>query len=241
MAAYQDPDDKLVVLFKFQAKKNEGRSLKEGRPIYEDEEICEIRVPGSRDVKVFPANAFCGWMIDPQSGEQYPRTYADRFMLQYRQFQMHATQTKSGTPLEHVPFLTDARRAELRASNVYTLESLADIEGVELKNLGPGGRDLKNQAVAFIDASKSTAPTLQLQAELEALKARNVILEEDAARMKEIAKAKAPPRAESAFEEMSPEQLREYITAQTGQAPQGNNSHKTLVRLALEAKTIKAA
>ena len=240
MPAYQDPDDKLVVLFKFHAKKNEGRSLAEGRPIYEDEEICEIRVPGSRDVKVFPANAFCGWIIDPQTGEQHSRTYADRFLQQYRQFQMHATQTKSGTPLEHVPFLTDARRAELRASNVYTLESLADIEGVELKNLGPGGRDMKNQAVAFIDASKSTAPVLQLQAELEAIKARNAILEEDAARLKEIAKAKAP-RPENAFEEMSPEQLREYITAQTGQAPQGNNSHKTLVRLALEAKTIKAA
>ena len=48
-------------------------------------------------------------------------------------------QTKSGAPLRVRPFLSTAPRAELKAQNVYTLESLADIEGAELKNLGPGG------------------------------------------------------------------------------------------------------
>ena len=32
-----------------------------------------------------------------------------------------------------------------RALNLYTVEQLAAIDGQELKNLGPGGRELKNQ------------------------------------------------------------------------------------------------
>jgi len=40
---------------------------------------------------------------------------------------------------------------------------------------------------------------------------------------------------------MSDEQLREFITTNTGQAPQGNSSHKTLVRMATEARPNKVA
>lgn len=233
MPAYQNPDDALVVVFKHQALPDEARSLAEGRPIFNDQEVCEIRVPGGTDVKVFHANEFARWVIDPRSGSQHTQTYAERFPQQYRQFKEHMAQTKSGTPIEYVAFLSEARRAELKAQNVYTLESLADIEGVELKNLGPGGREMKNQAMALIAHSKSQAPALQLQAELDALRARNAILEEDAK-----FKAKRP---ENQFEEMSDEQLREFITTNTGQAPQGNISHKTLVRMATEARPNKVA
>ena len=233
MPAYQDPDDRLVVTFKHQALPDEAKSLAEGRPIFVDREICEIRVPGGGDVKVFHANEFARWVIDANSGQQYQQTYAERFQRQYQQFKAHAAQTKSGTPIEYVAFLSAARRAELKAQNVYTLESLADIEGAELKNLGPGGREMKNQAMALIAHGKASAPDLQLKNEIEALRARNAILEGDA----EI-RAKRP---ENQFEAMSDEQLREYIFTNTGQAPQGNNSHKTLVRMATEARPDKAA
>ena len=233
MRAYEDPDDQLVVTFKHQALPDEERSLAEGRPIFVDREICEIRTPGGTDIKVFYASEFSRWVIDPRSGSQYKQTYAERFQRQYQQFRAHAAQTKSGTPIDYVSFLSAARRAELKAQNVYTLESLADIEGAELKNLGPGGREMKNQAMALIAHGKDTASDLQLKSELEALRARNVILEEDA-------KHRAS-RPENQFEVMSDEQLREYIFTNTGQAPQGNNSHKTLVRMATEARPDRAA
>ena len=190
-------------------------------------------MPGATDIKVFHAHEFSRWKVDPRTGSQTKQTYAERFRQQYEQFRAHMAQTKSGTPIEYVAFLSEARRAELRAQNVYTLECLADIEGAELKNLGLGGRELKNQAMDLIAKSKATVPDLQLKAELEILRARNAVLEEDA-------KFKAS-RPEAQFEAMSDDQLREYIFTTTGQAPQGNNSRKTLVRLALEAKTIKAA
>lgn len=230
---YRDPDDVLVVLFKYLALENPQRTLEEGRPIFDDVEVCEIRAPGSKDVKVFPATAFSRWLDDPYTGQQRKQSYAERFTHQYRQFKASAAQTKTGTPLEHAPFLTDGRRAELRAQNVYTVEALAMIEGSELKNLGPGGRDMKNKAVEYIEESKIAAPNKQMVAELEALRARNVILEEDL----EAAKNNEP----SEFKTMSLDQLREYITAQTGFPPVGTANRKTLLRMAMDARPEKVA
>jgi len=227
----RDPDENLVVTFKYQAMENSTSSLKEGRPIYEDIEVCEIRAPGQRDVKVFPAHFFSHWTIDPFTGGQRQVTYAERFKHQYRQFTENAAQTKVGTPLDYAKFLTDARRAELRAVNVYTVEALAAVEGAELKNLGMGGREMKNQAIAWLEETKSGAVNKQMEVEMEALRARNVILEEDVANLRQL-KAKA----EAEFAEMSDTQLKEFIAAHTGHTPLGNPNRKTLIRMALEAR-----
>jgi hypothetical protein len=139
-----------------------------------------------------------------------------------------AAQTKSGTPLEHAPFLSAGRRAELRALNIYTVEMLADIEGTELKNLGIGGREMKNQAMAFIEESRQGAPNKQMLAELEVLRAQNALLQDD------LQAARAAP---DEYAGMSDAQLREYVVANTGGIPlQGNPNRKTLVRMALAAK-----
>jgi hypothetical protein len=235
--ARQDPDDVLVALFKNHAALNDAKSLEAGRPIYDDIEVVEIRSPGSRDFKVFPANAFSHWQTHPHTGEQIKITYAERFVHQYQQFKRHAAQTKSGTPLDYVPFLSEGKRAELRAQNIYTIEALAAIDGQELKNLGTGGRDLKNAAEEYIaDTKANVAPSMKLQAELEQLRARNAVLEEDAIAKKEIAK-----RIEGEFEEMDLTQLREYITTHTGQAPMGSLNKKNLVRMAMECRPNRAA
>jgi hypothetical protein len=233
----QDPDENLVVAFKYLALLNQTKTLQEGRAIYDDVEHCEIRVPGARDIKVFPATEVTRWTVDPETGEQTKQTYAERFSHQYRQFKAKAQQTKSGTPLAMVPFLSEGKRAELRAQNVYTVEQLASIEGAELKNLGQGGREWKNSAIAFLEEAKLGAPNLQLQAELDALKARNAILEEDLA----AKKAREAQAAPSEFSNMTLDQLREYITINSGQAPLGSLNKPNLIRMAESCKPDKAA
>jgi hypothetical protein len=227
-----DPDATLIALFRHHATPNEAKTIAAGRPIYDDVEICEIRFPGSRDVKVFPATSFCRWITDPLTGGQTKQSYAERFPRQYQQFKMQTAQTKAGTPLDHLPFLTEGRRAELRALNVYTAEALAAVDGQELKNLGPGARELKNQAMAYMEDAKQNAPNLQMQAELEALRAKNMVLQEDL----EAAKALG-----GEFEAMSLEQLRDYIAANTGHVPAGTLNRKTLVRMCMEARPEKVA
>ena len=234
--ARRDPDEALVALFKHHPALNDAKSLKEGRPIFDDIEVVEIRAPGSRDFKVFPATAFSHWETSPYNGEQTKVTYAERFKHQYQQFKMKAAQTKSGTPLEYAPFMSAGKCAEMRAQNIYTVEALAAIDGAELKNLGTGGRELKNAAMEYMAEAKSTAPNLQLQNELEQLRARNAILEEDLA-----AKKAREAQINGEFEGMELQELRDYIATHTGQAPHGSLNKKTLVRMATECRPEKAA
>lgn len=238
-----DPDASIVARFLNLAIKNVSKSNELGRPVFDDMEHVELRYPGSKNVGVYPATSFSHWAVDPETGEQVKVTYAERFPRQYRQFKAHEVQTKSGTPLDYAPFLTDARRAELRAQNIYTVEALAAIEGMELKNLGPGGREFKNQATAFLERSAQNAPNLQMAAEMEAMRARMAILEEDNARLQEQKAGKPrPPEqfAQDQFDEMTVDQLRKYISYHTGQAVRGSPTKAVLARMARELNVAKS-
>ena len=229
-------DDKgLVAVFRNDIMRNVGKSIEAGRPIYDDVEVVEIRAAGSKNISVFPAMEFSHWDEDEVSGGQRAYTYAERFSRQYQQFKAHQQQTKAGTPLDYLPFLTEAKRAELRALNIYTAEALTVVDGAELKNLGPGGRELKNQAAAFLENSTDMARVTKLEAELEAMRARNQVLEDD------LKATGAKPPAVSEFDSMSDEQLRAHIKSLTGVEPKGNLPRKTLVRMAQEQKENVAA
>lgn len=236
-APNKDPDAGVVALFKNLPVKNEAKTAEMGRPIYDDQEIVELRYAGSRNMGVYPATAMSHWGVNDE-GEQVVVTYAERFSRQYRQFKERQVQTKSGTPLDYGTFLTEARRAELRALNVYTLEALASVDGAELKNLGMMGRDMKNRAIAYLEESKTHAMDTKLMAELEALRSRNEILEGDLKVLK--TKAQAVDRSDD-FDDMTLDQLREYITTHTGVAPQGAVNRKTLARMARDARPDQVA
>lgn len=237
MSVQHKGDDRLVAVFKLHPVKDDARSAAEGRPVFNDIEVCEIRTPGSRNVSVFPATAVSHWSGDIYGGEQVQVTYAERFAHQYRLFKAEQVQTKVGTPLDHVKFLTPGKCAELRAQNIYTLEQLAGIEGMELKNLGPGGRELKNRAEAYIAEARENAPNLQMANELEQMKARNAVLEEDMKALKAAQLKKAEDGdSDPEFDEMSLDQLRDLIKANTGHAPHGSLNRKTLVRMARDSQ-----
>jgi hypothetical protein len=230
------PNDKgVVAIFRNGTVKNNVKSVEAGRPIFDDVELVELRYPGTRDYGVYPATERSHWDIDEFTGEQRAVTFAERFSKQYQQFRANQQQTKSGTPLDYLIFLTEGKRAELRALNIYTAEALATVDGAELKNLGPGGREMKNKTIEYLENSNEAAKISKLEAELEMIKARNEILEED---NKLMAKDKPPP---SEFDGMSDAQLREHIRSLTGVAPKGNPSRKTLIRMAQEQKSNVAA
>ena len=229
-------DDRgIVAVFRNDVIKNESKSIEAGRPVFDDIELVEIRCPGSKNIAVFPALEFSHWDEDEINGGQRAYTYAERFTRQYQQFKAHQQQTKSGTPLDYLPFLTEAKRAELRALNIYTAEALTVIDGPELKNLGPGGREMKNQAIAFLESSSDMARVAKLEAELMAMRARNQVLEDD---LKAGPRVPEPPNE---FDDMTDEQLRAHIKALTGVAPKGNPPRRTLVRMAQEQKVNVAA
>jgi hypothetical protein len=228
-------DDNIIAYFKQCPVLNPSKTAAAGRPIYDDCEAVIMQAAGSRlTVSPQPATARSHWVTDPLTGEQTPVTYAERFARQYQQFKRQETQTMSGTPLDHARFLTEARRAELRALNVFTIEQLAALDGAELKNIGPQGRELKNMAEAFIADALKGAPNAQLVAELDAVRALNQTLQDDVNTLKAAKAAAEDKNADTRFDNMSTDQLKDFITSRSGHVPQGQLPRKTLERMAAE-------
>src|SRR5690606_25506634 len=98
--------------------------------------------------------------------------------------------------------------------------------GQPLKQLGMGGRELKNQAQAYLANATDSAAVTRLASENESLKAQLAELRSEAA-----APATQQP---SPFDDMDAETLKSWIADASGQRPRGNPSHETLVRMASE-------
>ena len=205
----QNNDALVVPFFKTVAQQDMTASKKAGRPIFKDVEVVEVRIAGDRNfAPVFPAHA----MWRRVNGEEV--TYAQRFADAYERFAAGKEQVADGTPLSELPFLTEAKRAELRALKVYTAEALASLDGKNLTNLGGQGREMKNQAIAYLEKSTGTAGATALAAEVEALRA-----ELAAVRAGEVEPAPADDEKEA---------LKARIADLTGSRPRGNPSVETL-------------
>jgi hypothetical protein len=226
----------LSAIFKMNSTLNPAKSKTAGRPIYDDMEICEIRTAGDRNsVKVFPAHEVSHHDETAEGGSGEPVTYAMRFPEQYKRFKDGTTQSQTGTPLEELPFLTQGKRYELKALNVHTAEALASLDGNPLKQLGIGGRELKNQAQAYLDTANKTANVTKLASENESLRQQIEAMRRDMA---------APVAVEaepSQFDAMDDEQLKAFIADKSGSRPRGQPSHSTLVRMAEELSQSEAA
>lgn len=247
---YEKPiDDTIIAIFRKptheEMLKDEYRSSKEGRTIYVDQTFCEIRIPADRNrVGVFPAHAV--W----QNIRGQNVTYAMRFNREYQQYLKGENPSIEGTPLEDLPFVNIAKRYELKALNVFTAEQLAGLEGNQLKNLGMGGRELKEKAKAFIDVAKGTANITKYAAENATMHQTILDMQEQIARMQRGIPEPVQPVEEdnshieidvvdetkSAFHFWTDDDLRRHIGELTGEQPHHRCSHETLVKLAEEAK-----
>lgn len=201
----------VTPFFRNIAVQDPNASKKAGRPIFRDVAVCEIRIAGDRNyAPTVPAHSM--WKrID---GEE--KTYADRWPEQYQRFLDSQTQIATGTPLSELPFLTEAKRAELRMLKVYTAEALASIDGKELRNLGAEGRSMKNQAAAYLENAAGSAQAIALAEEVAMLK-------EKLAQMESVQE----PEDERAA-------LKDEIQRITGKRPQGNPSADTLRQMLAE-------
>lgn len=232
-----DLDATTVATFKNMPKQNNARTLKEGRPIFDDVEVVEMRQAGDRQsVKTFPAHEI--WRVDEESGENV--TYAMRFSEQYKRFKSGKQQVMDGTPLDEAPFLTDARRSELKALSVFTVESLAALEGQNLKNIGQGGRELKAQAQAYIDNASGSANSTRLAQENEWLKEQLAAMQAQQANLAPVPTLHETPvpsiapetATDKDFDGMDASALKDWIEAKTGKRPLGNPNRETLVATA---------
>lgn len=162
-----NPDLTLGVQFFIEPVENPAKTRSEGRPIFDDREFIRIAFPGDNKRElVAPANE-----MHYVAHERRQMTYAERFAKAYEAFRAGEESFVSGTPLVHVPFLTRSKVAELKALKISSVEQLAGLPDASIKKIGMGGRDLVDQAKAYLDVSKGTAQVAELQRQIEELKA----------------------------------------------------------------------
>lgn len=233
----------LHIEFRNVAVENKAKSLREGRPIYDQQEQVFIKFAGdTKKELVAPAHERC--MRDPETGLWV--TYAQVYHRHYEAFRSGQEAVGEGTPVEELPFIDAARRAELKALHIHTAEALADLEGVNLSRLGMFGRELKEKAKAYIEKAKDNALETRLAAENAQLTARITALEAQLLAGRATAEppvsAPAEPEEEtSVFANWEDSALKAFIKNRTGKGVQGQPSHATLVRLAEEANAKEAA
>lgn len=212
----QDNEALLVPFFKNVPVPDPAASTAAGRPIFKDMELVEVRIAGDRNyAPSFPAHDF-STRVD---GEEV--TYAQRWPDAYARFVAGKEQVAVGTPLSELPFLTEAKRAELRGLKVYTAEALAALDGKNLTALGTQGREMKNQATAYLSKAGGSAELMAMASEVEALRA-------------ELAAARNTP--DDPPPDTEKEALKAAIADLTGARPRGNPSAETLREMLADLK-----
>lgn len=148
-------DKSLAVRFYIQALRDDDASIKEGRPIYRDTEMVEIRVRGDRNNIVIRAAR------EDDKG---------RFRLAYGQFKEQKTAVADGTPLAEWPVMSASMVEEMKYLGFYTVEQIAEANEASLSKV-PGLLSMKNRAKIFLEFAKGISPIEQMQADIEKLKA----------------------------------------------------------------------
>lgn len=140
-------------------KRLDNESLKQGRPIFVCEDWVKIGSPG--DLKTRP---------EFQMSEVYVERYKKEYEAWKRRLSGEDSAGVIGTPLTQWPQIDRALAVSLRAQGVHNVEMLAGITDANIHNFGPGIRQLRSQAQAFLEAAKGHAPIAKLTLENEQLK-----------------------------------------------------------------------
>jgi hypothetical protein len=213
-------------------------SREAGRPIFIDEERIEYRFASNRN---FNFHDLAHGFHEEKNGEVI--THAMRFPDAYKKFKETGGNEASGTPLQNLPGLTAIQLSTLKALSVYTIESLASLEGQGIKNLGPQGHALKQSAQKYLAAAGGRVGMTEVLEQIAALQKRN----EELTRMVEAGRPgpityvepeapafvaevdDVPQSPVNPYYEMEEAELKDKIEALAGSRPRGNPNKATLV------------
>lgn len=155
----QEADKALAVRFFRSPQKDEGKSSKEGRPIFVDTDMIEIRVRGDRN----------NIIIKPVTDE-----IRARFRGAWEAFSRGQNSAVEGTPLAEWPSMGAAMAEELKFLGFVTVEQLAQANDAVCAKV-PGLTGMKQKARVFLDFSKGAAPLEQLQARMEEMESQREV------------------------------------------------------------------
>jgi hypothetical protein len=223
----EDPDKGQLVRFYMEPWEDPKASKEAGRPIFIEREFVHIEHAGER-LRDFFGYAHEPFQLDRKNGGHI--TYAKRYPAQYKMFKERQAEQMIGTPLEHVPFLSRTRVAEMKALHVNTAEALRDLSERGITNLGMNTRNEVEQVRLWLDsaldaatANKALAEAAQAKAEKEELKDRIARLEAALANQQA-----GGPLVEDGPDGWSDDKLKSWLADRGVAVKPGRPNHKEL-------------
>ena len=159
----------LNVRFYKRSWKNEGLSILEQRPIFEDKTFVRIEIPGNDKT-----------IIDTLA-EDYHR---DSYPVEWARFNNSLTgeQGLVGTPLTEWALLSPATAENLKHYKFYTVEQVAGASDQALMAIGMvagvSGHELRDQAKYYLSKARDNADAIKQVAEIDDLRQQNGISQE---------------------------------------------------------------
>ena len=158
--------DDCIPHFYMRAVRNPARSEETGRPVFDEIAYVRVLVPGDR-------NSVVDRRVSDADHARWPSRWAAFRARRER---------PAGTPVEHWPYLTVARVAELKALEVFTVEQVAEADAALMEQLGEDAPGLAERARQFLQPQPETETALR--AEIARLKGEIGRLEADNARLR---------------------------------------------------------
>lgn len=217
----------ITPVFKHISVEDVPASEREGRPVMKTLEVVEVRFAGSKLYSpVFPVDGF--WKRD---GHRVV-TYAERWADQYRDFLQGNDQRAAGTPLEMLkPYgISDAQLSLCRALRIYSIESLDQLEGANLKSLQMNANPLKEMARKYVadrsSGASASSEIAELKRQIEALQSMMKLpTQEPSPAEVEVVIA----TADAEYANLTDAELKAIIKDKSGQAPRGTPSREFLL------------
>jgi ribosomal protein S6E (S10) len=188
----------------------------QGRPVMVEEERVEYRIAGDRNFNPhFLAHEF----HEMVNGETI--THAMRWPEQYKKFKETGGNSANGTPLQNLN-LKPVQLSTLKSLSVFSVEALAQLEGRDLKNLGPGGHELKRQAQRYLATTTGGVDMGEVLGKIAELEAKL------AATGGAPASEPVSEPQERPYAHMADEEIKARIKEITGQGVRGQPTRATI-------------
>ncbi len=130
--------DKAGVIFYNRPIHHAAKSAEAGTQIFEDRVYVKVQHPGERDCVDRPAN----------------RADAQRWPMQWHQFQQNQQQIPEGTPISLLYPDKPSVTALMQANGVHTIQQLAGLSGNAIENIGMGAQSYVNAAQKYLEIAE---------------------------------------------------------------------------------------
>ncbi len=96
---------------------------------------------------------------------------------QWEAFQRNEEPKHDGTALEVTGLLNKAHVANLNSLHIFTIEQLVECPDSTIQKIGPGAYQMRDNAKAYLERSRTSVPLAELKEENSLLKERLALLE----------------------------------------------------------------